>query len=126
MSKGYAIYLGRDNRKLKVVEFLILQYPKSQQLMRFINEHQNGTITCTDLKTAGFEDITTELMFPTRPMGGSGCGPLADDAHILLNNNGIQTILQRIIAYNNYKASTCHFYTHHQFQATFSTMGDNI
>lgn len=105
MPKGYAIYLEKDNRKLKVVEFPIHQYPKSQQLMRFMNEHQNSTITCADLKTAGFEDITKEWMYPTRPTGGSGCGPLADDAQILLNGSGIQTILQRILAYNNYKAS---------------------
>lgn len=105
MSKGYAIYLDKDNRKLKVVEFPILQYPQSQQLMRFMNEHQNSTITCADLKASGFEDITKDLMYPTRPMGGSGCGPLAEDAQIVLNDSGIQTILQRIIAYNNYKAS---------------------
>ena len=105
MSKGYAIYLGKDNRKLKVVEFAIQQYPQSQQLMRFMNEHQNGTITCADLKTAGFEDITRDLMYPISPMGQSGCGKLADDAQIKLNDNGIQNILRRIVAYNNNKAS---------------------
>lgn len=105
MSKGYAIYLGKDNRKLKVLEFTIQQYPKSQQLMQFMNEHQNSTITGADLKAAGFEDITKDLMYPTRPMGKSGRGSLADDAQIVLNDNGIQTILQRILAYNNYKAS---------------------
>lgn len=105
MSKGYAIYLGKDNRKLKVLEFAIHQYPKSQQLMQFMKEHQNSTVTCADLKAAGFEDITKDLMYPTRPMGKSGCGPLAGDAQIVLNDSGIQTILQRIIAYNNYKAS---------------------
>ena len=105
MSKGYAIYLGKDNRKLKVLEFTIQQYPKSQQLMQFMNEHQNSTITGADLKAAGFEDITKDLMYPTRPMGKSGRGSLADDAQIVLNDNGIQTILQRILSYNNYKAS---------------------
>ena len=105
MSKGYAIYLGKDNRKLKVLEFTIQQYPKSQQLMQFMNEHQNSTITGADLKAAGFEDITKDLMYPIRPMGKSGRGSLADDAQIVLNDNGIQTILQRILAYNNYKAS---------------------
>ena len=105
MLKGYAIYLGKDNRKLKVNEFLIQQYPLSQQLMRFMNEHQNSTITCADLKAAGFEDITREWMYPTHPMGQSGCGKLADDAQIELNDNGIQTIINRIIAYNYYKAS---------------------
>lgn len=105
MSKGYAIYLGRDNRKLKVVEFTIQQYHQSQQLMRFLNEHQNGTITCADLKAAGFEDITREWMYPTQPMGKSGCGKLADDAQIVLNDSGIQTIYNRIVSYNYYKAS---------------------
>ena len=105
MSKGYAIYLGRDNRKLKVVEFPIQQYPKSQQLMRFINEHQNSTITCADLKAAGFEDITREWMYPTQPMGKSGCGKLADDAQIVFKDSGIQTFYNRIVSYNYYKAS---------------------
>lgn len=105
MSKGYAIYLGKDNRKLKVVEFSIQQYPQSQQLMRFMNEHQNSTITGADLKAAGFEDITREWMYPTHPMGQSGCGKLADDVQIELNDNGIQTIINRIVAYNCYKAS---------------------
>ena len=105
MSKGYAIYLGKDNRKLKVKEFPIQQYPKSQLLMRFINEHQNNTITGADLNAAGFEDITREWMYPTHPMGQSGCGKLADDVQIELNDKGIQTIINRIIAYNCYKAS---------------------
>ncbi len=105
MSKGYAIYLGRDNRKLKVVEFTIQQYHQSQQLIRFLNEHQNGTITCADLKAAGFEDITREWMYPTQPMGKSGCGKLADDAKIVLNDSGIQAIYNRIVSYNYYKAS---------------------
>ena len=105
MSKGYAIYLGKDNRKLKVVEFPIQQYPQSQQLMRFVDEHQNSTITVADLKVAGFEDITKDLMCPTQQMGQSGCGKLADDAKIVLNDNGIQTILYRIVAYSFYKAS---------------------
>lgn len=73
--------------------------------MRFMNEHQNRTITCADLKAAGFEDITQDLMYPTQPMGQSGSGKLVDDAQIVLNDNGIQAILHRIIAYNNNKAS---------------------
>ena len=39
MSKGYAIYLANNNRTLKVVEFPIRQYARSQQLMQFVNEH---------------------------------------------------------------------------------------
>ena len=105
MSKGYAVYLEKNNRKLRVVEFTIQQYPQSQQLMRFVDEHKNSTITGADLKAAGFEDITKDLMYPTRPMGGSGCGSLADDAQIVLKDSGIETIFQRILAYNNYKAS---------------------
>ena len=96
MSKGYAIYLGRDNRKLKVLEFIIQQYPKSQQLMQFMKEHQNSTVTCADLKAAGFEDITKDLMYPTRPMGKSGCGPLAGDAQIVLNDSGTIRLQRRL------------------------------
>lgn len=105
MSKGYAIYLAKDNRTLKVVEFPIQQYAQSQQLFRFMNEHKDGIITCAELKAAGFEDITREWMYPTRPMGQSGCGKLPDDAQIVLNDNGIQTILNRMTSYSYYKAS---------------------
>lgn len=105
MSKGYAIYLAKNNRGLQVVEFPIQQYAQSQQLFRFMNEHKDGIITCAELKAAGFEDITHEWMYPTRPMGQSGCGKLPDDAQIVLNDNGIQTILNRMTSYSYYKAS---------------------
>lgn len=105
MSKGYAIYLAKDNRKLKVVEFPIHQYAQSQQLMRYITEHKNCMITGEDLKAAGFEEITKEWIYPTSTMGGSGCSPLDDDAQISINDNGIQSIISRIIALCNYKAS---------------------
>ena len=105
MSKGYAIYIGKDNRKLKVVEFSIQQYPQSQQLVRFMNEHQKSTISCADLKAAGFEDITREWMYPTSTMGKSGCGKLPDDAQIELNDKGIQNIFNRMVSLCNYKAS---------------------
>ena len=105
MSKGYAIYLAKNNKALHVVEFPIQQYARSQQLFRFMNEHKDGVITCADLKAAGFDDITREWMYPTRPMGQSGCGKLPDDAQILLNDNGIQTILNRMTSYSYYKAS---------------------
>lgn len=105
MSKGYAIYLAKDNRTLKVEKFPIQQYAQSQQLFHFMNEHKDGVITCDDLKNAGFEDITREWMYPTRPMGQSGCGRLPDDAQIVLNDNGIQTILNRMNSYSYYKAS---------------------
>ena len=105
MPKGYAIYLAKDNKSLKVVEFPIRQYAKSQQLMLFMNEHKGGTITCADLKTAGFEEITGELMYPTQPMGKSGRSRLADDAQIVIDDKGIQELLGRIVAYNNCKAA---------------------
>ena len=105
MSKGYAIYLAKNNRTLQVVEFPIKQYAQSQQLFRFMNEHKDGVITCSDLKAAGFEDITREWLYPTSTMGQSGCGRLADDAQIVLNDSGIQTILNRMVSYSNYKAS---------------------
>lgn len=105
MTKGYAIYLAKDNRKLRVVEFPIQQYARSQQLMRYLNEHQNGTITGADLKAAGFEEITRDLMYPTQPMGKSGRGSLNDDAQITLNDSGINEIFNRIVSYNNYKAT---------------------
>ena len=105
MSKGYAIYLAKDNRSLKVVEFPIQQYPKSQQLVQYLSEHQNETITCADLKAAGFEDITREWMYPTSTMGKSGSGKLPDDAQIELNDIGIQNIINRMVSYSFYKAS---------------------
>lgn len=103
--KGYAIYLAKNNRTLQVVEFPIQQYARSQQLFRFMNEHKDGVITCADLKAAGFEEITREWMYPTSTMGGSGCGKLSDDAQIVLNDKGIQELLNRMISYSNYKAS---------------------
>lgn len=105
MPKGYAIYLAKDNKSLRVVEFPIQQYARSQQFMRYLNEHKDGTISGADLKTAGFNEITGELMYPTRPMGQSGCGPLANDAQITLNDSGIQAVLRRLVAYGNCKAS---------------------
>ena len=105
MSKGYAIYLAKDNRNLKVVEFPIQQYVLSQQLFLYIDDHKNNVVTCSDLKAAGFEDLTREWMYPTRPMGQSGCGKLTEDAQIELNDKGIETILNRMVAYNKYKAS---------------------
>lgn len=104
MSKGYAIYLVANNRTIKVVEFPIKQYAQSQQLMLFLNEHKDGTITCADLKSAGFEDLTKDLMYPTHPMGQSGRGKLPDDAIIKLDDKGIQEIFSRVVAYNNCKA----------------------
>lgn len=104
MSNGYAIYLAKNNRSLKIVEFPIYQYARSQQLMQFVNEHKDGVITCADLKEAEFADLTGELMYPTRPMGQSGRGKLADDAQIVLDDKGIQEIFHRIVAYNNCKA----------------------
>lgn len=104
MYKGYAIYLAEDNRSLKVVEFPILQYAKTQQLMQFLNNHRGSTITCTDLKVAGFKEITGDLMAPTQPMGKSGIGKLPDDAKIVLDDKGIQEIIQRLVAYNNCKS----------------------
>lgn len=103
--KGYAIYLAKNNRTLQVVEFPIQQYARSQQLFRFMNEHKDGVITCADLKAAGFEEITREWIYPTSTMGGSGCGKLSDDAQIVLNDKGIQELLNRMISYSNYKAS---------------------
>lgn len=103
--KGYAIYLAKNNRTLQVVEFPIQQYARSQQLFRFMNEHRDGVITCADLKAAGFEEITREWIYPTSTMGGSGCGKLSDDAQIVLNDKGIQELLNRMISYSNYKAS---------------------
>lgn len=88
MPMGYAIYLAKDNKSLRLVEFPIQQYSRSQQLMRYLNERKDDTITGADLKAAGFEEITEELMYPTRPMGQSGCGPLADDTQITLNDSG--------------------------------------
>lgn len=38
MPMGYAIYLAKDNKSLRVVEFPIQQYSRSQQLMRYLNE----------------------------------------------------------------------------------------
>lgn len=105
MSKGYAIYLAKDNRNLKVVEFPIQQYAQSQQLFRYISDHENSIITCADLKAAGFEDITREWMYPTSTMGKTGTGMLSDDAQIELNDKGIQMILNRMVSYNNYRAS---------------------
>lgn len=105
MMKGYAIYLAKNNRTLQVVEFPIQQYARSQQLFRFMNEHKDGVITCADLKAAGFEEITREWIYPTSTMGGSGCGKLSDDAQIVLNDKGIQELLNRMISYSNYKAS---------------------
>lgn len=104
MSKGYAIYLANNNRTLKVVEFPIRQYARSQQLMQFVNEHKDCTITCADLKAAGFGDLTGDLMYPTQPMGKSGRGKLSDDAQITLDDKGIQEIFNRIFAYNCCKA----------------------
>lgn len=104
MYKGYAIYLAEDNRSLKVVEFPIHQYAKTQQLMQFLNNHRGSTITCADLKVAGFKEITGELMAPTQPKGKSGRGKLPDDAKIVLDDKGIQEIIQRLVAYNNCKS----------------------
>ena len=104
MSKGYAIYLAKNNRTLQIVEFPIKQYGQSQQLMLFLNEHKDGIITSADLKSAGFEDLTRDLMYPTHPMGQSGRGKLPDDAKIKLDDKGIQEIFSRIVAYNNCKA----------------------
>lgn len=87
------------------MEFPIQQYARSQQLFRFMNEHRDGVITCADLKAAGFEEITREWIYPTSTMGGSGCGKLSDDAQIVLNDKGIQELLNRMISYSNYKAS---------------------
>ena len=105
MSKGYAIYLAKNNKTLRVEGFPIQQYAHSQQLFRFMNEHKAETITCADLITAGFEEITREWIYPTSPMGGSGCGKLSDDAQIVLNDKGIQAILNRMTCYSYYKAS---------------------
>lgn len=105
MPKGYAIYLAKNNRSLKVVEFPIPQYARMQQLMQFLNEHTGSTVTCSDLIAAGFKEITEDLMAPTQPMGKSGRGKLADDAKIKLDDKGIQEIYNRIVAYNNYKAA---------------------
>lgn len=105
MPKGYAIYLAKNNRSLKVVEFPIPQYARMQQLMQFLNEHTGSTVTCSDLIAAGFKEITEDLMAPTQPMGKSGRGKLADDAKIILDDKGIQEIYNRIVAYNNYKAA---------------------
>ena len=55
MPKGYAIYLAKNNRSLKVVEFPIPQYARMQQLMQFLNEHTGSTVTCSDLIAAGFK-----------------------------------------------------------------------
>ena len=104
MSKGYAIYLAKNNRSLKVVEFPIYQYAKSQQLMQFLNDHRGSTITCTDLTSAGFKEITGDLMAPTQQNGKSGIGKLPDDAKIVLDDKGIQEIIQRLVAYNNCKS----------------------
>lgn len=105
MSKGYAIYLAKNNKSLKVVEFPIPQYARMQQLVQFLNEHTGSTVTCADLIAAGFKEITEDLMAPTQPMGKSGRGKLADDAKIVLDDKGINEILQRIIAYNNCKSA---------------------
>lgn len=105
MYKGYAIYLANDNRKLKITEFPIQPYPKSQQLFQYMSDHQNATITCTDLKAAGFEDITREWMYPTSTTGKRGSGKLPDDAPIELNDKGIQNVLNRMVSYTYYKAS---------------------
>lgn len=105
MPKGYAIYLAKNNRSLKVVEFPIPQYARMQQLMQFLNEHTGSTVTCSDLIAAGFKEITEDLMAPTQPMGKSGRGKLADDAKIILDDKGIQEIYNRIVAYNNCKAA---------------------
>ena len=105
MTKGYAIYLAKNNKSLKVVEFPIPQYARMQQLVQFLNEHTGSTVTCTDLIIAGFKEITEDLMAPTQPMGKSGRGKLADDAKIKLDDKGIQEIYNRIVAYNNCKAS---------------------
>lgn len=105
MSKGYAIYLAKDNRSLKIVEFPIYQYAKTQQLMQFLNNHKGSTITCADLIVAGFKEITGDLMAPTRPMGKSGIGKLPDYAKIVLDDIGIQKIFQRLDAYNNCKSA---------------------
>ena len=99
MMKGYAIYLAKNNRTLQVVEFPIQQYARSQQLFRFMNEHKDGVITCADLKAAGYEEITREWIYPTSTMGGSGCGKLSDDAQIVLNDKGIQELLNRMISF---------------------------
>ena len=105
MSKGYAIYLAKNNKSLKVVEFPIPQYARMQQLVQFLNEHTGSTVTCADLIAAGFKEITEDLMAPTQPMGKSGRGKLADDAKIKLDDKGIQEIYNRIVAYNNCKAA---------------------
>lgn len=105
MYKGYAIYLANNNRSLKVVEFPIHQYVKTQQLMQFLNDHRGSTITCSDLTVAGFKELTGELMAPTQPMGKSGVGKLPDDDKIVLDDKGIQKIMQRLVAYNNCKSA---------------------
>ena len=105
MPKGYAIYLAKNNRSLKVVEFPIPQYARMQQLMQFLNEHTGSTVTCSDLIAAGFKEITEDLMAPTQPMGKSGVSKLPDNAKIVLDDKGINEILQRIIAYNNCKST---------------------
>lgn len=87
------------------MEFPIKQYAQSQQLFRYMNEHKDGVITCAELKAAGFEELTREWIYPTSPMGGSGCGKLSDDAQIVLNDKGIQNLINRMISYSNYKAS---------------------
>lgn len=104
MSKGYAIYLAKNNRSLNVVEFPIHRYAKEQQLIQFLNDHRGSTITCADLTVAGFKEITGDLMAPTQPKGKSGIGKLPDDAKIVLDDKGIQEIIRRLIAYNNCKS----------------------
>lgn len=105
MPKGYAIYLAKDNKTLKVVEFPIRLYAKSQQLLLFMCEHKGGTVTTADLKAAGFEDITGELLYPTYRMGKSGKVKMADEAQIVIDDKGIQELLGRIVAYNNCQAA---------------------
>lgn len=105
MSKGYAIYLAKDNRTLKVIEFPIQAYAKSQQLFQYLEEHRDGTVSCEDLKAAGFGEITGEWMFPNSVMGKSGCTKMADDAQIKLDDSGVRMIVSRMVYYDNYRAS---------------------
>lgn len=105
MSKGYAIYLAKDNRTLKVTEFPIQAYAKSQQLFQYLEEHREDTVSCEDLKAAGFGEITGEWLFPNSIMGKSGCTQMADDSQIKLDDSGVRIILSRMVNYNNYRAS---------------------
>lgn len=105
MLNGFALYLGKDNRTLEVREFPIPEYSRMQQLMQYLDKHKEETITCANIRDAGFGEITGEIMYPTQPMGQSGYRELSDDDNFVINDKGVLDIIKRVYAYNNRKAA---------------------